>query len=276
MIGKLLELIASKLSPPRVIYDRAGVSPYLSRWYLLGRPTMPDGSHPFDPDGSPRSGIRDPDRPFAVFLHKFHRGDDDVELHNHPWTWSIALILSGGYREEYRRGAREGGGCVFVRTMGPLSVNVIHHDTFHRVELLEKDAWSLFVAGPREKSWGFWNRATGIFTHWRMFIDRKRDPTAFAQDDARQGRDNTFYANRTSGIAGVVPGSALDRAILRSDSRDHCVGDEPLVEVDVYPCDHVCSAGPACNVCDAYAKRAEAGDLQAHKVLVSTMRDVLG
>jgi hypothetical protein len=255
MIGKVLEFLSSKMPSPRIIYDRAGVSPYLSRWYLFGTPTMPDGSHPFTEDGSPRPGIQEPDRPFAVFLHKFHRGDDDLELHNHPWTWSVALILSGGYREEYRRGAPESGGCVFARTMGPLSLNVIHHDTFHRVELLDKDAWSLFVAGPREKSWGFWNRATGVFTHWRTFIDRKRDPTAFAQDDARQGRDNTFYAN-PSGVAGVWPGSKLDRAILASDSREHCVGDEPLVEVDVFA-DYASCEDLGCHACDYYRKLAE-------------------
>lgn len=189
MIQRLLRLLASKLPPPRIIFDRAGVSPYLSRWYLFGSPTMPDGSHPFDPDGSPRDGIQEPERPFAVFLHKFHRGDDDLELHNHPWTWAIAIVLSGGYREEYRRGSPEGGGSVFFRDCRPLSVNVIHHDTFHRVTLLdtkESESWSLFIAGPREKDWGFWNRSTGVFTQWRAFITRKRDPTAFLQAEARQ------------------------------------------------------------------------------------------
>jgi hypothetical protein len=269
VIGRMLEWIASKMPSPRIIYDRAGVSPYLSRWYLLGRPTMPDGSHPFTEDGSPRPGIQEPDRPFAVFLHKFHRGDDDAELHNHPWTWSVALILSGGYREEYRRGAPEDGGCVFRRTMRPLSLNVIHHDTFHRVELLDKDAWSLFVAGPREKSWGFWNRATGVFTHWRTFIDRKRDPTAFAQDDARQGRDNTFYANPTveafmAGFSARKGGDAIQSLVAQE--HEHCAPGEPLVEVDVFVGSGRCLRED-CPDCDRLTASAERGNETAHTVL---------
>lgn len=178
MIRTLLSLLAAKLPPPRIIFDRAGKSPYLSRWYLLGRPTMPDGSHPFTEDGSPKEGILDPDRLFAVFLHKFHRGDDDAELHNHPWKWALSLVLSGGYREERRRGAPERGGAVSIRTVFPWTLNLIHHDTFHRVDLLGEDAWSLFLAGPREKTWGFWNRSTGRYMPWRDFITWRRSTLA--------------------------------------------------------------------------------------------------
>lgn len=267
MLRHLLAYIASKLPAPRIIYDRAGVSPYLSRWYLLGRPTMPDGSHPFTEDGSPREGIQDPDRPFAVFLHKFHRGDDDLELHNHPWAWSMAIVLSGGYREERRRGAPETGGCVFVRDVRPPAINIIHHDTFHRVELLEADAWSIFVAGTREKGWGFWNRSSGVFTPWREFITKKREILAWVQktyDDERRriherpgsGPNNTFYAR------------SLEQA-ARAEEREHCVGGEPLIEVDVYPVDCAFTRhGGECQTCEEYTKRAEAGDRLAHNVLV--------
>ena len=153
MMRAILHWLVTKLPEPRVIYDREGGSPYLSRWYLRQH-TRGEG--------------------VAVFLHRFHRGDDDVELHNHPWEWSVALILSGGYREERRVGTSD---HVIVRELRPGRLNVIRGTDFHRVDLYEGDAWSLFLAGPHTGiGWGFWNRLTREFTPWREFITRKRGP----------------------------------------------------------------------------------------------------
>jgi hypothetical protein len=52
--ARALRWLAAKLPPPRVIFDRAGRSPYLSRYYLVGAPKMADGSNPFDATGAPR------------------------------------------------------------------------------------------------------------------------------------------------------------------------------------------------------------------------------
>jgi hypothetical protein len=266
MLRALLESIASKRAPPRVIFDRAGISPYLSRWYLLKGPTMPDGSHPFDPDGSPREGIRDPDRKYAVFLHKFHRGDDDLELHNHPWEWAVAIVLVGGYREERRRGSPEKGGWVFVRNVLPFSVNVIRHDTFHRVELLEKDAWSLFLAGPRAADWGFWNRSTGVFTQWRTFITRKRDPTAFAMPMGRMptgpGRTVQAIQEFVTGRVCPQPPPSVPRVTWPGSEdgdrdRSHCEPEDALVEAEVYVAADACPLGDDCSVCDGYLREME-------------------
>ncbi len=60
------------------------------------------------------------------------------------------------------------------RTVRPFTINVIRADDYHRVDLLEADAWSLFVAGPKTTGWGFWERDTGIVTPWREFIARRR------------------------------------------------------------------------------------------------------
>ena len=35
MIRTILRTLVEYLDPPRVIHDRSGVSPYLSRWYLF-------------------------------------------------------------------------------------------------------------------------------------------------------------------------------------------------------------------------------------------------
>ena len=155
--------IAPFLPAPRIIMDRAGRGLYLSRWYLTGRPRMADGSDAFA-DGQIKDGAP-PAPPLALYLHQFHQSDDCGALHNHPFAWSCSLILAGGYSEEVALGRR-----IVRRTVRPFSLNYIRHDTHHRVDLLEHDAWTLFLAGPKVASWGFTDRATGAHVPWRDFL----------------------------------------------------------------------------------------------------------
>lgn len=152
---------------PRRIMDREGGTVYLERYYLFGGPSE-DGEWA--------------DAPIGVFLHRFRRSDDDVELHNHPWEASVSFILAGGYVEERRVGDE-----VVTRRLEPFSVNIIAADDFHRVDLLESDAWTLFVVGRKAQSWGFWNRVTKVTMPWREFIARKRgiDPAEVSKDVIR-------------------------------------------------------------------------------------------
>lgn len=177
MIRRILNWLSVKI-PPRVIYDRSGIDPYLSRHYIVGAPKMPDGSPPFQWDGAPKPGVIWPKNSIGVYLHHFHRGDEDGELHNHPWRWAVSFVLAGGYSEERRFGNR-----VVRRTVKPGMLNFISAEDFHRVDMLpgEKDAWTLFIAGPKFTDWGFWNRDTRRFTPWRQFINARRDPTAWAR-----------------------------------------------------------------------------------------------
>jgi len=167
MIRELLERLTANWRP-RVIYDRAGVSPYLSRYYLVGRPYMADGSAPIDRFGNPHPDAIFP-RGIGLYLHRFHRSDDDTALHNHPWRWARSLILAGGYIEERRIDGR-----VVRHVVRPGSWRRIDQDDFHRVDLLEHDCWSLFIAGPKAASWSFWDRDTGETVPWREFIARVR------------------------------------------------------------------------------------------------------
>jgi hypothetical protein len=130
--------------PKRTIPGEEG--PYLTRYTLA---ELPDGGH--------------------LYLHFFHRGDADLELHNHPWP-GRSLILTGGYREERRE-----GDAVVERVYRRGDVSVLEPDTFHRVDLLtpETGCWTLFLTGAREQSWGFWDRVTGVFTPWREAIARR-------------------------------------------------------------------------------------------------------
>lgn len=168
-LAPFLRWLTWRLPPPRIIKDRNGRSPYLSRWYLIGAPKMPDGSWAFDLNGNPRPGALWSRKRFGVYLHRFHSGDDERELHNHPWRWAVAVILAGGYVEERRDGDR-----VVVRRVRPGRVNVIRSSDFHRVDLFGRDAWSLFIAGPKFQGCGFWNRVSKRFWPWREFITQLR------------------------------------------------------------------------------------------------------
>lgn len=145
-----LKTIVEKL-PSRTI--TTGGSPYLTRWYL-----WPEGPRDAEDEGS--------DLPFAMFIHRFHRGDADREQHNHPWDLSVAIVLAGGYREE--RGDE-------VKIFTPGTINVIKADDFHRVDLLnpEMGSWSLFVAGRKAGGWGFRDKATGAFIPQREYLASK-------------------------------------------------------------------------------------------------------
>jgi hypothetical protein len=174
-LRRAVEALAARLGQPRVIYDRDGLTPYLSRFYLSRQPESHDGAEPFDRFGNPKPDVTWPDG-WGLYLHRFHRSDADGELHNHPWRWALSLVLVGGYSEERRNGAR-----VIRRRVAPGSLNFIRANDFHRVDLLEHDAWTLFLVGPKSQSWGFWSRTDGAFTPWREFIDGRRAATGSAE-----------------------------------------------------------------------------------------------
>lgn len=99
-----------------------------------------------------------------IFIHEFHRSDEDEELHSHPWDWGLSLILWGGYVET-RVGSE--------RKLRPGSLNLLRHHDYHRVELLGRKSWSLFIAGRKRRDWYFLNLGTGKRSHWRDFIIHK-------------------------------------------------------------------------------------------------------
>lgn len=173
---------------PRVITNRTGDGPYLERYYLFGGPN--------------EAGEYNDTAPMTVMLHHFVESDEAGELHSHPWEMSVSFVLAGGYSEERRivrpvsgvdvdrsdpsfdpsRGPA--GAMLFVerRDVPPFSFNLIAADDFHRVDLFEKDCWTLFIAGRKVSSWAFWNRETNVTTPWREFIAKVRgvDPTTIA------------------------------------------------------------------------------------------------
>ena len=81
-----------------------------------------------------------------VYLHRFVACDEDG-VHDHPFLYSLSLILAGWYYED--RWAKR-----YIRRW----FNFIGPNTFHRVVLphhAPHDVWTLFLHVPRSKPWGF-------------------------------------------------------------------------------------------------------------------------
>jgi len=100
---------------------------------------------------------------FGVYLHYFYVGDEDRQLHNHPWKYALSYILTGGYMEERRN---NNSYAVETRDVKTGTFNFISADDFHRVIKKPggKHVWTLFFTGFRNQDWGFWNRETQEFT----------------------------------------------------------------------------------------------------------------
>lgn len=111
-------------------------------------------------------------------VHHIIRSDDDRACHCHPWPY-LTLILKGGYWEireftTFAEARRRGRGPIervpifrdgivhdFVyhtrRWHGPGSILFRRSTDRHRLELAESSSsWSLFITGPKAKSWFFY------------------------------------------------------------------------------------------------------------------------
>lgn len=133
--------------PCRSIERRDG-QPYLTRYYIFRKPVswLP-----------------------SIYLHEFHSSDEDVELHSHPWKYSISFLLFGKYKEYIR----EKHHSVKSRVLRSGNFNFVRHDKFHRIDLLTSSVWTLFISGPKVSDWGFWNQETGEYLQWEEHIRRK-------------------------------------------------------------------------------------------------------
>lgn len=154
MILWLIHWFSSKLQA-RVI-DREDGKPYLTRYRILG--WMP---------GSKRKW------PISIYLHHFHEADLDEACHSHPWAWSFSLLLQGGYVEEllFDCGCGVRYAKIESRNVVAPSVNLVGRKFHRAAKLIGKETWTLFIAGPKTSSWGFYVLGRG-FVPWR---DRLRE-----------------------------------------------------------------------------------------------------
>lgn len=107
-----------------------------------------------------------------IFLHRIWRKDHDRDPHNHPWPFGLSLILRGGY-EELRVRPKYAGQSAEDLPLGSLPDhtsdkwlfqavswwNWLGPNTYHRITHVRPNTWTLFLAGPRTREWGFWTEA---------------------------------------------------------------------------------------------------------------------
>lgn len=154
-IGAMLDLLVPQFC--KLSRISRGKEPYLDRYYP-------------GPDSDT----------LGWYLHKFWSGDLGGEVHNHPWSWCLSIILTEGYREiRYLASRSERQGSRFFLTDRqdvthlPFGVNILNSNDMHRVILLSKrPVWTLFIHGPRTSTWGFADEETGVF---REILVRTRD-----------------------------------------------------------------------------------------------------
>jgi hypothetical protein len=115
--------------------------PYLRRWFVIPR-----------------------NRWFNVYLHQFLRSDDDRALHDHPWA-NCSILLRGCYAEH----TIAAGGINDRRILLVGDWRIRWSGRFaHRVELIDGPCWTLFITGPRYRSWGFHCPDHG-WVDWKRF-----------------------------------------------------------------------------------------------------------
>lgn len=119
---------------------------YMRRWFVIPR-----------------------NRFFNIYLHEYLADDEDRALHDHPW-WSASLCLVGDLIEVYRPVANHR--CEMTRVIEGGSLVLRSAAFSHRLEVPVVGAITLFVTGPKLRTWGFWCRKGWM--DWRTFVgDRK-------------------------------------------------------------------------------------------------------
>lgn len=108
---------------------------YLRRWWLIPR-----------------------NKWFNIYLHEINNSDDDRALHDHPW-YNLSVVLQGGYVEVTPTGRclRRAGQLIFRKGTA-----------LHRLEIGSTPAITLFITGPKYRSWGF--ACPKGWRHWREFV----------------------------------------------------------------------------------------------------------
>ena len=96
-----------------------------------------------------------------LYLHIFVGSDDGRGMHDHPWE-SLSLCILGRMTELVpgNRANTEHGmvprGLTCAIAIGPGSIRFRRAGHVHRLELRSTRAVTLFLTGPRRRTWGFW------------------------------------------------------------------------------------------------------------------------
>ena len=156
-IARAIVRRAMRRPPDFIIGGRR--NPYLLRWYITPWSGLYRKVEPAD---------RTPWQWFvahlpAIYVHEFRRSDDDRALHDHPWI-NCSVLVEGFYKEH-----TIAAGGVHVHTQRkPGDVVFRWPSQAHRVEIIDGTICrTLFLTGPRVRSWGFHCRRGWV--DWRKF-----------------------------------------------------------------------------------------------------------
>lgn len=209
MIRDFLYWLTGKL-PARSIDGEHG-EPYLERYFLFRLPGL------------------------QAYIHRFVASDPDRGLHDHPWGWSLSLVMVGGYREIRATEVSLNDDLTHSvrsvhRRLLPCGFNFIRGKDFHRV-LLDpgQEAWTLFLHGPRKKDWGFMRngeyRLAGHKTDYRIRPWWREAPSG-------QELRATRLASLIEDAAAIIDGEAL--ALRMSSTRgpnfDNWIGEDDALD----------------------------------------------
>ena len=104
----------------------------------------------------------------GLFLHVFHRGDEDRHLHDHPWNfWTFPLV---SYNEEW---GDEGYG-IHERRVHRFRLHYRKATFNHRI-MHPRDGRKIVTLvwhGPKIRSWGFWTEEGWV--PWRRYLGHDR------------------------------------------------------------------------------------------------------
>ena len=102
-------------------------------------------------------------------LHHFTEAHDEY-FHDHPWCFQSS-ILWGGYREEEALLLEDGTFQIVTHERLPDTTHTAKSGTVHKIiQLLDRDCWTLVVAQPEERKWGFYRAdETGV---WHRYHDQ--------------------------------------------------------------------------------------------------------
>ena len=122
---------------------------YLTRWFIIPR-----------------------NRFFNIYLHKYTGSDDDRALHDHPWH-SVSFLIWGSLHEvtpdilflDYGRWLN----VTKSKKVKKFLPKYRSAKYAHRLELESKTAWTIFLTGPKVRSWGF--HCPKGWRPWREFTD---------------------------------------------------------------------------------------------------------
>lgn len=102
-------------------------------------------------------------------LHEILRSDNDRHLHDHPWPYTT-VILEGGYFEETPLDPKDPTGPRRTEWHAPGSVITRRAKDAHRLIIPDgQTCTTLFMTGPKQRSWGFHTEAGWV--QWRHYLD---------------------------------------------------------------------------------------------------------